>query len=71
MPNIYRYISMAFFYGAKSICPVNNRIMVIIQKMKNDDDNIKEITGIVFFSVFLNKAIAESTMPTPVSTKVI
>ncbi len=58
-------------YGAKFIWPVNNKIIAIIQKIKNDEESINEIIAIAFFSVCFVIPIVESIIPTPVRAIVI
>lgn len=44
---------------------------MIIQNIKKEEERIKDIIGITFFSVFFTIPIIESTIPIPVRKNVI
>jgi len=58
-------------YGAKSIWPVINKINTIIQNIKKEEERIKDIIGIIFFSVFFPNPIIDNMIPAAVRKNVI
>ena len=59
------------YYGANSVWPVNNKKMAIIQNIKKDEERIKDIIGITFFSVFFTIPNIDNMIPIPVRKNVI
>jgi hypothetical protein len=58
-------------HGANVVWPVNKRIITINQNINNEEDRIREITGIILFSVLFAIPVTDNIIPAAVSIKVI
>ena len=69
---LVRSSSISFsHYGANSIPPVNNKIAAIMENIKRDEERIKDIIGMTFFSVFFAIPNIENRIPMPVRNNAI